>query len=161
MEIWGMAATSLAEPRRPEPSLDWRLVNDARTSIDIGLVNAAAYAMPQEQFAVSHNVHEWSGKCYGIVGYDGEMPVTASLAFIRDRQIYVGWVATLPDRHGQGLGEAAMRRSIVAAQEAAKRSLPIWLHATEAGRPLYRSMGFEDAGQTTFHTLTAAAGNSE
>ena len=153
LDMWGMVTTALSPPRRIEPDLDYRLIRDPQTSIDIGLVNAAAYAMSAQEFAVTHNLHSWSGEHFGIVGYDGDTPVTAALTYIQDEQIYVGWVATLPDRYGQGLGEAAMRRAIAAAQEAARRPLPIWLHATEMGRPLYRSMGFADAALMRFHVI--------
>ncbi|WP_373491309.1 GNAT family N-acetyltransferase [Parasphingorhabdus sp.] len=152
-DLWGMAAPDLAPPRRSEPELDFRLVRDSQSAIDIGLVNAAAYAMPAEAFAITGNVHQWSGEHFGVVGYADDEPVTGALAYIQDGQIYIGWVATLPDRHGQGLGEAAMRRAITAAQQAATRPLPLWLHATEAGRPLYRSMGFEEAAHMRLHVL--------
>lgn len=54
-------------------------------------------------------------------------------------------------------GETAMRRAIVAAQEAASVPLPLWLHATQAGRPLYRSMGFGEAAQMRLHVLQGEA----
>ncbi|MBX7484114.1 GNAT family N-acetyltransferase [Qipengyuania qiaonensis] len=152
-ELWGMAAPDLAPQRRPAPDLDFRLIRESRSAIDIGLVNAAAYAMPPENFAITANVHQWTGEHFGVVGYDHGEPVTAALAYIQDHQVYVGWVATQPDRYGQGLGEAAMRRSIAAARAAAPGPLPLWLHATEAGRPLYRSMGFEEAAHMRLHVL--------
>lgn len=156
-DLWGMAARTLAPARRAEPDIEFRLIRDRQSAVDIGLVNAAAYAMPAEAFAITDNVHQWSGEHFGVVGYaDGEA-VTGALAYVQDDQIYVGWVATLPDRHGQGLAEAAMRRAIAAAQEAAPKPLPIWLHATQAGRPLYRSMGFEDAAHMRLHVLDGAA----
>ncbi|OBV10491.1 GNAT family N-acetyltransferase [Erythrobacter dokdonensis] len=155
-DLWGMAATTLALARWPEPELDYRLIRDRQSAIDIGLVNAAAYSMPVETFAITDTVHQWSGEHFGVVGYaDGEA-VTGALAYIQDDQIYIGWVATLPDRHGQGLGEAAMRRAIKAAQDAASGPLPLWLHATAMGRPLYRSMGFEDAAHMRLHVLEGA-----
>lgn len=156
-DLWGMAAEALAPARWPEPLLDYRLIRDRQSAIDIGLVNAAAYSMPAEAFAITDNVHLWSGKHFGVVGYDNGEPVTSALAYIQDEQIYIGWVATLPDRHGQGLSEAAMRRAIAAAQDAASRPPPLWLHATESGRPLYRSMGFSEAAHMRLHVLQGAA----
>lgn len=156
-DMWGMATNDLAPARRPEPELDFRLIRDPQSAIDIGLINAAAYEMPPEDFAVTASVHQWTGQQFGVVGYDKGVPVTSALTYIQDGQIYVGWVATLPDRHGQGLGEAAMRRAIAAAQEAAGKPLPLWLHATEAGRPLYRSMGFEEAARMRLHVLKGEA----
>lgn len=156
-DLWGMSAEALAPARWPEPPLDYRLIRNRQSAIDIGLVNAAAYTLPVEAFAITDNVHQWSGEHFGVVGYADGAPVTGALAYIQDEQIYIGWVATLPDRHGQGLGEAAMRRAIAAAQEAATKPLPLWLHATEAGRPLYRSMGFRETAHMRLHVLQGEA----
>lgn len=152
-DLWGMAAGTLAVAKWPEPELDYRLIRDSQSAIDIGLVNAAAYSLPVEAFAITDNVHQWSGEHFGVVGYAAGAPVTSALTYIQDDQIYIGWVATLPDRHGQGMGEAAMRRAIKAAQEVALRPLPLWLHATAMGRPLYRSMGFKEAAHMRLHVL--------
>lgn len=54
-------------------------------------------------------------------------------------------------------GEAAMRRAIAATQQAASQPVPLWLHVTEAGRPLCRSMGFRDAAHMRLHVLQGAA----
>ncbi|GMN04379.1 GNAT family N-acetyltransferase [Altererythrobacter sp. MTPC7] len=152
LDMWGMAASEILPSRRSEPDIDWRKIHEVQGSVDIGLVNAAAYDMDPAAFAMTENLHQWSGQHFAIVGYEGDTPVTAALAYVQEAQIYVGWVATLPDRYGRGLGEAAMRRAIVAAQEAAGRPLPIWLHATEMGRPLYRNMGFADTALMRLHT---------
>jgi len=152
-DLWAMSAEALAPARRPEPELEFRLIRDRQSAIDIGLVNAKAYAMPIEAFTCTQSVPEWFGEHFGIVGYSGGEPVTSALTYIQDDQIYIGWVATLPDHHGQGLGEAAMRRAIAAAQNASSRPLPLWLHATASGRPLYSSMGFADAAQMRLHVL--------
>ena len=61
-------------------------------------------------------------------------------------------VATLPDLHGKGFGEATMRRAIAAAQDAVGHKR-LWLHATASGRPLYRSMGFDDGAQLDLHSF--------
>jgi ribosomal protein S18 acetylase RimI-like enzyme len=66
--------------------------------------------------------------------------------------IYIAMVATLPDLHGRGYAEAAMRRAIAEAQ-AAGGSRRIWLHATATGRPVYNAMGFADGAELAIYTF--------
>ncbi len=142
MSLWGMATDTLATPRRAEPALEFRLARDEATALDLGWVNADAYGMPRDLFAVTGRIPKWSGTQVGVVGYADGKPVTAAQAYLLDDCIYIAMVATLPEGHGKGYGEAAMRRAIAAVQEIAGEKR-LWLHATEMGRPLYRSMGFE------------------
>ena len=142
MSLWGMATGTLAPPRRAEPALEFRLARDEATALDLGWVNADAYGMPRDALAVTGRIPKWSGTQVGVVGYADGKPVTAAQAYLLGDCIYVAMVATLPDGHGKGYGEAAMRRAIGAVQDIAGEKR-LWLHATEMGRPLYRSMGFE------------------
>ena len=154
MNMWGMCADSVLPPRRPAPPLDFRVAADQRAGLDIGIVNAAAYGIPPEAMAVTGAIADWSGQAYGIVGYDGETAVTSTLSFVTDEMIYIAMVATLPDLHGRGYAEAAMRRAIAEAQAAAG-SRRIWLHATAAGRPVYKAMGFADGAELAIYTFGA------
>ena len=152
MSLSGMAAERLAPPRREQPVLDFRVARDEATALDLGYVNADAYGMPRETFAVTGRIPQWSGTQFGVVGYMGDRPVTAAEAYLLDDCVYVAMVATLPDCHGLGYGEAAMRRVIAAAQDAGGGNR-VWLHATDMGRPLYRSMGFEPGAQVDLYTF--------
>ena len=143
MRLRGMATDALAPPRRDEPVLEFRITIDGATAIDLGRVNADAYGMPHELFAVTGNLHHWSGTHVGAVGYAHGQPVCSALAYVLGERIYIAMVATLPGHHGKGYGEAAMRRAIAAAQAIAGEKR-LWLHATDMGHPLYRSMGFEE-----------------
>ncbi|WP_017668039.1 GNAT family N-acetyltransferase [Sandarakinorhabdus sp. AAP62] len=152
MKMWGMCADSVLLPRRPAPPLDFRVAADRTTALDIGIINAAAYGIPPEAMAVTGVIPDWSGQAYGIVGYDGDTAVTSTLSFITGDMIYIAMVATLPDLHGRGYAEAAMRRAIAEAQ-AAGGHRRIWLHATAAGRPVYKAMGFADGAELAIYTF--------
>jgi predicted N-acetyltransferase YhbS len=55
---------------------------------------------------------------------------------------YAALVATIPERQRQGIGDAVMRFAL----EAARRThgdCPSFLHATDAGRPVYERMGYK------------------
>lgn len=152
MSLWGMAADTLARPRRDEPMLEFRVARDEATALDLGRVNADAYGMPHESFAVTGRIPQWSGTQVGVVGYANGHPVTAAQAYLLEDCIYIAMVATLPGHHGKGYGEAAMRRAIGAAQDVAGERR-LWLHATEMGRPLYRSMGFDQGAQLDLYAF--------
>lgn len=152
MSMWGMAADRLAPLRRDEPALEYRIARDEVTALDLGRVNADAYGMTHEIFAVTGNLHHWSGAQVGVVGYADGRAVTSAHAYLLGERIYIAMVATLPSHHGKGYGEAAMRRAIAAAQEAVGEKR-LWLHATEMGRPLYRSMGFDDGARLDLYAF--------
>jgi GNAT superfamily N-acetyltransferase len=141
MTITGMAADALLPPRRAEPALTFRFVDDAATGGNLGSVNALAYGMDPALFAPMADMALWQRQSFGVVGYDGETAVTAAAAFATPAMIYIAMVASLPGTHGRGYAEAAMRRAIAAA-EAAAGPKRLWLHASEMGRPLYTAMGF-------------------
>ncbi|WP_047244313.1 GNAT family N-acetyltransferase [Chromobacterium subtsugae] len=56
------------------------------------------------------------------------------------RDAYLLNMYTLPDHRGQGHARAIVRSALALAQRRGYGK--VWLHATEAGRPLYRQEGF-------------------
>jgi GNAT superfamily N-acetyltransferase len=146
MNMTGMAAGALAPPRRGPPPMDCRLVSDLATATDIAVINAHAYGMPVELVDCICNLDLWTEGSFGVVGYVAGEAVTCTAAYLIGDMIYIALVATLPSAHGKGYAEAVMRRAIQYAQDAAgpKR---IWLHASDMGRPLYASMGFETGAE--------------
>ncbi len=141
MSMWGMATDKLAPPRRDPANLQMRVALEEATGSDIGTINADAYEMPPELFSVTGNMYRWSGENFGIVGYDHGKAVSSALTYPLDDEIYVAMVATRRGLHGGGYAETVMRRAIEEAQKKCGDGR-LWLHATEAGRPLYTSMGF-------------------
>lgn len=156
MSLSGMATDRLAPPRREAPALEFRFARDEGTALDLGRVNADAYGMARETFAITGHIPHWSGTHFGVVGYAGGRAVTAAQAYLLGDCIYVAMVATLPDCHGKGYGEGAMRHAITAAQEASDAGR-LWLHATDMGRPLYRSMGFADGARVDLYSFGSHA----
>lgn len=138
----GMVTDALAAPLRPAPALEIRPIDDARGRIAASDLNCAAYAMPlawgHESFA---REAIFNGGAFGFVGYvDGDPASTATTMIIDDR-IYVALVATAEAHRKQGYAEAVMRRALDAAARASGLSRTV-LHASEAGFPLYKTMGY-------------------
>lgn len=145
LNMTGMAARELRPPRRAAPHIEFRRVADETTARDIAMVNAHAYKMPTELFECIANLYLWQEDSFGHVGYAAGRAITAAATLPVAGTIYVAFVATLPEAHGKGYAEAVMRKAIQEAQNAmGMRRLT--LHASDMGRPLYQSMGFEPAG---------------
>jgi GNAT superfamily N-acetyltransferase len=79
--------------------------------------------------------------CFGIE-IDGTLAATATNVCFGDRLAWIGMVLTLPDYRGRGLARRLMEHSL---EWIRSRGVDwIKLDATDMGRPLYASLGFED-----------------
>jgi ribosomal protein S18 acetylase RimI-like enzyme len=76
---------------------------------------------------------------------DGE-PAAACCTFDDGAALSINWLATLPEHRSHGLGRAVM----CAALDSSPRR-PAVLVATEAGRPLYSSLGFRTATEAAWY----------
>jgi GNAT superfamily N-acetyltransferase len=153
MRLTGMFADRLTPATRSLPPLEWRKVQDDNTARDLAVVNAHAYAMPPELFDCLFNTHIWKPDTYASVGYLDGQPVTCSAALPVEDTMYVALVATLPGHRAKGYAEASMRHTIQQAS-VIMGNVPLTLHASDAGRPLYSAMGFMPCA--TFSLLTPA-----
>jgi GNAT superfamily N-acetyltransferase len=95
--------------------------------------------------------HKWNllfevGEVYGIEDAEGRLLATAVLTRYGTRLASVSMVLVAEDRERQGYGTAIMRHLIEQAAGAT-----VVLHATQAGRPLYESLGFTAFGTVETH----------
>jgi GNAT superfamily N-acetyltransferase len=82
----------------------------------------------------------WLGRCDGA-------PAAAAYTFDDGTAVGVYWLATLPEHRSRGAGRAVLATAVAAAP-----GRHVTLIATEAGRPLYESAGFQTAGRSAWHT---------
>jgi GNAT superfamily N-acetyltransferase len=159
VNMTGMAADRLLPPQRALPELEFRRVLDETTARDLAMINGQAYGMSLQLFECICNLHLWHEDSFGYVGYAGGRAVTAAATFPVVGTVYVAFVSTLPEAHGKGYAEAAMRQAI--AQGGPAMGLTrMTLHASDMGRPLYRSMGFEPgASVVLLEASQASAGH--
>ena len=141
LNMTGMAADDLLPPRRRQPLLEFRRVTNDATARDLAMVNAHAYGMPTELFECISNMYLWHQDTFGYVGYSDGRAVTTAAVLPVAGTMYVALVATMPDAHGKGCAEAVMRHAIAAGRPSMGQAR-LTLHASDAGRPLYQSMGF-------------------
>lgn len=157
MNMVAMVADDILPPRRPPPALTYRVIADPASARDIMMVNAHAYGYPEDLFETVSGMDLWQENGWGVVGYADGRAVCSTATFLLDDMIYVAMVATEPDCHGKGYADAVMRHAIHLAQEKGGAK-PIWLHATDMGRPVYAAMGFSPCATTpvySFETLPA------
>jgi GNAT superfamily N-acetyltransferase len=69
------------------------------------------------------------------------------------RAAYIQWVATDPHVRSRGYGRAVMTALLAWCDDEGARVVE--LHATEAGEPLYRDLGFTDTGPVALRRRTA------
>ena len=149
LDTVAMAAETLSPLRRPLPELEYRRVSDLETARELATVNAMAYAvygMPVAMWDCMGTMRLWHPESYGYVGYVDGKAVSSAAVFPIDGAMYIAWVATVPEMHGRGYGEAVLRQAIEKAQAAMGKQRLV-LHASVMGEPLYRSMGFQPGGK--------------
>lgn len=151
MDWTGMAADELTPPTRQARDLRIRPVEDTETRVAVNDLNSAAYGMPAEPGRDTFARETMWNRIYGSVGFRDNTPVATASTMIVDSRLYVAMVATHPDYQRRGYAEACMRDSLRRATDATGLRRTI-LHATDAGRPVYAKMGYQDVCRFRLYT---------
>ncbi len=148
MPMTGMLASRI-HPSNPAPDgLELVVPQDDSGCSAILDLNSAAYGMDLEAGkSLIGRSSFWSGHA-PVLGLVGGKPASTAAVVMVDGYRYVALVATDPAQQRRGYAEAAMRRALdVAAAEHGER--PTFLHATDAGRPIYERMGYRPVATHT------------
>ncbi len=144
MEWTGMAADFIPPARQPHPAeLELRPVTDRAGRIDVSDLNNAAYEMEPEPSREPLAREQLWTEMFGVNGYVEGRPVSTASTLVLGEALYVAFVATHPGHRRRGYAEACMAGSLRRASAASGLSRTV-LHATDAGRPVYRKMGYYD-----------------
>jgi GNAT superfamily N-acetyltransferase len=81
------------------------------------------------------------------LAYRHGRPAAAGYTYDDGGAVGVYWLATLPDHRSAGMGRAVLSTAL-----AARPGRPWTLVATDAGRPLYESLGFETVSTATWYS---------
>ena len=147
----GMVADRLAPPRRPAPPLEIVPVSGRAERIALADLNCAAYGMPLEWGHEALDREEiFAPDVFGFLGIAGGKPVSTATTALVDGRLYVMLVATAAAEERKGYAEAVMRHSLARAAAATGATRTV-LHATEAGAPLYASMGYRSVARFTMY----------
>lgn len=142
MTLTGMLAGDVNPPTQLPDGFALNVPGDDAACAQIIHLNQAAYGMDMQCLLPYIGTSSFWQKAAGVIGTLGETPVSCSTVLPVDGYHYVALVATHPDHRRRGYADAAMRQSLaVATGRFGVR--PTFLHATDAGRPVYELMGYK------------------
>ncbi len=153
---FGMAGDVLPlaeEPRHAELEFV-RVRTDAEVDA-YGTLNCRAYGMPVEAVRDGFGGSPlWKEEIFAYLGLKDGVPVTAAGTIAAGDCLFVILVATAPEHHRKGYGEAVTRKALYEGGKATglKRAT---LHATMAGRPVYERIGLRTVASIGFYGLAA------
>jgi ribosomal protein S18 acetylase RimI-like enzyme len=154
MVATGMVAERLVPAMRPLPTLQVRHATDSAGRCHIADINARCYDMPLAVGREAFDVQAmFSGDNKGYVGFRQDEAASTAAVMRVDDVAYISMVATLPSHRQLGCAEAVMRHALEEARRAWGIERTV-LHATPAGMPVYRRMGYRPV--TRFHFYMAA-----
>jgi GNAT superfamily N-acetyltransferase len=148
LPMTGMRAQRVAPATRFPDGLLLDVPRDEESYAAVFDVNAAAYGVSLDACKPTYGTPAfWNGHVPAL-GRVGGRPVASAAVFMVDGYRYVALVATMPEQQRRGYAEAVMRHALdVAAATYGEK--PTFLHATDAGRPVYARMGYEPVASHT------------
>lgn len=142
LKLIGMAADKLVPFEKPIPELECRIIENEEMAIAAGEINAIGYHFPLDSFRQLFSREEyWQKRLFGYLGYVEDKPVCVGTTLENEGQLYVVWIATLPEYRNKGYAKKVVWRSLETAREKTGISSSV-LHATEEGFPVYKKLGF-------------------
>jgi GNAT superfamily N-acetyltransferase len=146
MQLTGMVAERIVPAAAVPAGLELSVPADEDGCTAILDINALAYSMPLEAGQALIGAPDfWTGHVPALGRLAGK-PASSAAVLMVEGYRYVALVATDPAVQRRGFAEATMRHAL---QVAADRhgELPTFLHATEAGRPVYERMGYSSVSR--------------
>jgi GNAT superfamily N-acetyltransferase len=142
LPLTGMLATKIAPATSAPSGLQLEVTEDDESSAAMIDVNSAAYGIDLAASKPAFGRGAFWADHLGVLGRASRAPVTSAAVLLAGGHRYVALVATSPSHQRQGFAEAAMRRAL---DEAAGKfgERPSFLHASDAGRPIYARMGYQ------------------
>jgi GNAT superfamily N-acetyltransferase len=148
LPLTGMLARRVTPAARAAEGLQLDVPEDDAGCCDIIDVNSAAYGMDLAASKPSFGRGAFWADHVAVLGRADGSPATSAGVMLAGGHRYVLLVATQPAHQKKGFAEAAMRHALhVAAEKFGDR--PSFLHATDAGRPIYARMGYETVATHT------------
>jgi GNAT superfamily N-acetyltransferase len=148
LPLTGMIARRISPAPAVPSGLQLEVPEDDGGCCDIIDVNSAAYGMDLNASKPAFGRGSFWADHVAVLGRAGGAPATSAAVMLSGGHRYVALVATQPTHQKRGFAEAAMRHALTeAAGKFGER--PSFLHATDAGRPIYARMGYEKVASHT------------
>ncbi|MBD2002063.1 MULTISPECIES: GNAT family N-acetyltransferase [Cyanophyceae] len=152
LRMAGMATEQLLPSTTHNSKLNCVSVNNLEMRRAVADINAISSNLPPAPFREALELDRfWQETVFGTLGFVENQPVSTAITFLINDEFYLGLVATLTDYRNHGYAEAVIRHSLEQAEQryGKKRTA---LHATPAGFPVYRRMGYQPTAY--FRTYT-------
>lgn len=142
LPLTGMAARRIAPLTAVPSGLQLEVPEDDGGCSDAIDINSAAYGLDLAASKPAFGRGSFWADHLLVVGRAAGAPATSAAVMLAGGYRYVALVATQPGQQKKGFAEAAMRHALsVAAEKFGER--PSFLHASDAGKPIYARMGYE------------------
>lgn len=142
LTMYGMAGDFLPVASPAHSSLRFERVTDEAGLQAYADINSRAYDMPLETVrAALSGSTLWKERMHTYLAYQDATPVSAASTFANDGCLFLALVATIPSARRQGFSEATVRKALYEGSKATGLTRTV-LHATEAGFPVYRRLGY-------------------
>ncbi|WP_239003898.1 GNAT family N-acetyltransferase [Nocardia panacis] len=151
----GMAGDLLPIPEPQHPELTFTRVRTDEQLLAYADLNSSAYGFP-----VAHGRAGlvgsalWKSGVYAYLGVREGIPVACAATIEAAGRLFVVLVATHPDWERRGYGEAVTRKALHEGGRATGLTRAT-LHATLAGGPVYRRIGFVPNSPIHFYSLAS------
>jgi GNAT superfamily N-acetyltransferase len=155
LPMTGMAGDILPLEDPSLAVLRFERISDDVTITDFVDMNCISYNLPIEAGRSIVKEHAlWQEHAYGFVAYESNNPVATATAIVNEDCLFLFLVATIPEARRKGYADAVIRRALNTAFEATGIRRTV-LHATEAGYPVYRRLGYHPTGKFMGYLPTA------
>jgi GNAT superfamily N-acetyltransferase len=144
--LTGMAGNILPLEAPGHPDL--RIERAEDNGVSVTDINCLAYGFAVEIGRASLLRQSFWQSAFPYVAFSGERAVATATVIVQRECLYLALVATLPEAHGKGYGQAVVRHSLQRAYEATGLTRTI-LHATQAGYSLYDRLGYREVAHFT------------
>lgn len=153
LPITGMAGDLFPLAAPSHPTLRIERVTDETGLLAYAQVNCAAYGFPLEAAQTALKGSELWKQSFTYMGYANGRPVTTASAIVNGGALYLALVATIPEARGNGYAETIVRHALHNAHQATGLTRSI-LHATDAGFPVYRRVGYQATARIMAYQLS-------
>ena len=142
IHLTGMLANHVAPPERVPEGLTISAPDDDEACAAMLDVNSSAYGMSFDAGQPIWGTRNFWKDHSAALGRVDSQPVCTAAVMIADGYRYVALVATEAGHQRRGYADAVMRHALELSRKT-HGDLPTFLHATDAGLPVYQRMGYE------------------
>ena len=153
---YGMAGDFLPIAEPSHSNLRFVRVRTEEELMAYADLNSRAYGMPLETARDGlRGSTLWKSGMYTFLGLENDVPVSAAATVETNGCLFLALVATAPEAQRKGYGEATVRKALYEGAKATGLTRTV-LHATEAGFPVYKRIGYKSVATIGFYGLSAS-----